>query len=103
MRRIDSQAGLAEVFFFEMPGNPCSIDIDARVEPGLGMHGRDMGLFCHVDSGGIGILSRQGGQLLSIPLLDHAEAAKFTLLAIEVTVMVGISSDEFIPAEVVVS
>src|SRR6266508_5998704 len=36
------------------------------------------------------------------PLLDHAEAAKLALLAIEVTVVVGVARDESVAADVVV-
>ena len=44
----------------------------------------------------------QGGELLGVPLLDHAEAAELALLAVEVAVVVGVAGDEAVAADVVV-
>jgi hypothetical protein len=46
--------------------------------------------------------SAKCGELLRVPLLDHAEAAEFALFAVEVAMVVGVAGDEAVAADVVV-
>jgi hypothetical protein len=101
------EAGLAEVFAFvrgvqqagEVVGDVVAAEVDARVEPGFGVHRR------YVRRGGDvvcrDIAAGERRELLGVPLLDHAEAAELALLAVEVAVVVGVAGDEAIAADVV--
>ena len=103
------QARLAEVLAGsshqqagEVVGDVLAAEVDAGVEPGLGVHRR------HV-RGGVDVgrrrelaARRERGELLGVPLLDHAEAAELALVAVEVAVVVGVAGDEAVAADVVV-
>ena len=76
-------------------------EVDAGVEPGLGVHRRDVR--CGVDVVAPATCAvGEGRELLGVPLLDHAEAAELALLAVEVAVVVGVAGDEAVAADVVV-
>ena len=47
-------------------------------------------------------LGVERGELLGVPLLDHAEAAELALDAVEVAVVVGVAGDEAVAADAVV-
>ena len=47
-------------------------------------------------------LGAERGELLGVPLLDHAEAAELALDAVEVAVVVGVAGDEAVAADAVV-
>src|SRR5262249_40018909 len=42
------------------------------------------------------------GEFLRIPLLDHTETAKLSFETVEVTVMIGVASDEVVAADTVI-
>ena len=104
------QAGLAEVLALvggveqagKVVGDVIAAEVDAGVEPGLGVHRRDVRCGGDVVCRGNALLSVKGGELLRVPLLHHAEAAELALLAVEVAVVVGVAGDEAVAADVVV-
>ena len=51
--------------------------------------------------GGYCAAAGQRGELLGVPLLDHAEAAEFPLVAVEVAVVIGVAGDETVAADVI--
>jgi hypothetical protein len=87
-----------------MCGDVIPAEVDAGVEPGLGVHRRHVRGGVDVGRPLSPILRRRGerGELLGVPLLHHAEAAELALLAVEVAVVVGVAGDEAVAADVVV-
>ena len=84
----------------EIVGHATAADVDPGVEPRLGVYRRDVR--CDGEVACRNIATCEGRELLAIPLLDHAEAAEFTLLPVEVAVVVSVAGDEAVAADVVV-
>ena len=57
-----------------------------------------------VEVSGLGkrAIASERREFLGIPLLDHAEATEFALLAVKIAVVVGVAGDEAIAADAVV-
>ncbi len=86
----------------EVVGNPFASQIDAGVKPGLGVHRRNMRSLIPVVAAGEFPGFGESADFFRIPLLHHAEAAKFSLLTVEITVVIGVAGDEAIAADVVI-
>ena len=87
----------------EEVGDVVAAQVDAGVEPGLGAApaARARPRRCWSASGNVPSAGERG-ELLGVPLLDHAEAAELALDAVEVAVVVGVAGDEAVAADAVV-
>src|SRR3990172_8395684 len=81
------------------------------MKPGLGQYRRHRRGSVNIRSppppapshdGGEGATGAQGCEFFRIPLLHHAEAAKLSLFAIEIAVVVGVAGNETVATDVVV-
>ena len=104
LRQAQFAAGLAGIAFavilvFEMARNARAGKVRAGVKPGLGERGRHME--GRIEVGGWRRLTRLGedAKLLGIPLVDPPEAAKLTLDAIEIPMVIRRARDEAVAAD----
>ena len=72
------------------------------MKPGLGVYRRHERRFVQIGVRGFDLLGGDVPDLFGVPLLHHAEAAKFALDAVEIAVVVGIAGDKAVAADAIV-
>ena len=93
---------LTVVLILEMAGYSTALKVSTRVKPSLGERRRDVRSGINVCGLRKLVTVAEGGKLLGVQLLDQAEAAELALYAVEIAVMVGVTSDEAIAADAII-
>ena len=88
-------AGRAVVLAGVLPGDTFVASEHAGVQPGPGEHRRQVGRLVQVRVCARGGLEH--GQVLGVPVLDHAEAAELAFEAVVVPMVVGVPGGEPVP------